>query len=583
VRSTSFRFSICWLLVTGLTLIGLAGCGGGDNNAATVVVPTAAGPTPTVVAISVTPASASVRVGATQQFTVTGTQSNGTTVALTSSATWVSSAPAVATVSASGLATAVGTGQTTVTATANGLSASATLVVPGLQGLAITPANPTLNLGSSMQLTLTGTYTDGSTQDLTATATWSSANPALVTVSPSGALTANSVSGGSTVVTAAVGGLSANTTVTVSGVALQSLTIFPGNVPVVPGFPQQASALATYVDGTVQNVSGSVTWSTATPTIATVSAAGVVSGVAAGTSPLSAAFGSFTATATATVTVPTLTAVRISPENNPILAPGKVSDFSAYGDFSDGSALDITSSVVWASDTPATATISSGGQVTAVAPGMTNISATSGAIVGNQALTVNNGATNYAEHRVPFTYQDISTTGTVVDSGDDVASFLPLMSFDFSYFGNAFTTDQMSVCSNGFLQFNGTDTSTGGSQFPVATPTNIVCPYFGDLVTAASFRVFGTAGSRQLIVQFDGGIFRGSSDTQSGAALLQVVLYEGTNAIDFRYLNVDPLQGSNSDNGGMTVGVEDGTGTIYTQHSFQSKSIFSGTAIRYMP
>src|SRR5215475_3378632 len=87
--------------------------------------------------IAVTPSSPSLTVGATQQFTATGTYSDGSTQNLTSQVTWASSNTGVAAVSASGLATAEASGTTTISATLGTVSGSTGLsVVSG--ALAIT-------------------------------------------------------------------------------------------------------------------------------------------------------------------------------------------------------------------------------------------------------------------------------------------------------------------------------------------------------------------------------------------------------------------------------------------------------------
>ena len=61
-----------------------------------------AGPPPTLTSIAVTPANPSILIGASQQFTATGTYSDGSTQNLTSQATWTSSNTGVATINASG-------------------------------------------------------------------------------------------------------------------------------------------------------------------------------------------------------------------------------------------------------------------------------------------------------------------------------------------------------------------------------------------------------------------------------------------------------------------------------------------------
>src|SRR5581483_3656965 len=81
---------------------------------------------PTLVSIGVSPATASIGPGATQQFTATGIYSDGSTDDLTTSVTWSSSDPGVATISnlagSQGLATGVGAGSTTIAAGAGSVS-----------------------------------------------------------------------------------------------------------------------------------------------------------------------------------------------------------------------------------------------------------------------------------------------------------------------------------------------------------------------------------------------------------------------------------------------------------------------------
>jgi hypothetical protein len=103
-----------YLLVAALAC---AGCGGGSSAV-------------TLSSIAVTPADPSVTAAADEQFTATGTYSDGSTADLTTSATWSSSDEAVATiVSTSGLATAVAAGTATITATDSSGTVSGTTVM----------------------------------------------------------------------------------------------------------------------------------------------------------------------------------------------------------------------------------------------------------------------------------------------------------------------------------------------------------------------------------------------------------------------------------------------------------------------
>src|SRR5208283_2109984 len=84
---------------------------------------------PTLVSVAVTPANPSIAAGTQQQFTATGTYSDGSKQNLTSSATWTSSATSVATISSGGLATGVAPGSTTIQATSGSINGSTGLTV----------------------------------------------------------------------------------------------------------------------------------------------------------------------------------------------------------------------------------------------------------------------------------------------------------------------------------------------------------------------------------------------------------------------------------------------------------------------
>jgi Domain of unknown function (DUF4082)/Bacterial Ig-like domain (group 2) len=185
----------------------------------------------TLSSIAVTPASSTNLVGATQQFTATGTYSDGSKQNLTSQAAWTSSNTAVATINASGLATAVSAGSTTISAALAGVTNSATLTVtapPTLTSIAVTPANPTILVGASQPFTATGTYSDSSTKNITSQATWTSSSTGVATINASDSATG--VSGGGTTISAALAGVSGQTTLTVQAPpTLASIAVTPAN------------------------------------------------------------------------------------------------------------------------------------------------------------------------------------------------------------------------------------------------------------------------------------------------------------------------------------------------------------------
>lgn len=189
--------------------------------------------TPSVlVSIAVTPANPTLSAGFTQQFTATGTFSDGTTENLTSQVTWISSSGAVAAISNSpgsqGLAAGLSPGSTTLTAMLHGVSGSTTLTVTSavLVSIAVTPANPTLSAGFPQQFTATGTFSDSTTENLTDEVTWISANVAIAAISnsPGSQGLAKGLRQGSTTITAMLMGISGQTTMTVTCPAITITT-----------------------------------------------------------------------------------------------------------------------------------------------------------------------------------------------------------------------------------------------------------------------------------------------------------------------------------------------------------------------
>ena len=176
---------------------------------------TTAGEPPVITTIEVSPISATIEEGQTQQFTATGSFDDGSTADLTSTATWASSDTTVATVDASGLATGILAGTTDITATQDGVTSNtASLEVtappppPTLTSISVTPISATIEEGQTQQFTATGSFDDGSTADLTSTATWASSDTTVATVDASGLATG--ILAGTTDITATQDGVTSN-------------------------------------------------------------------------------------------------------------------------------------------------------------------------------------------------------------------------------------------------------------------------------------------------------------------------------------------------------------------------------------
>jgi len=360
---------------------------------------------PTLVSISVTPTNPTTVKGLTRQFTATGTYDNTTTQDLTDTVVWNSSNTSFATISnaagSHGLATAVDPGTVTITATSGSVSGNTqfTVTAPTLVSISVTPTNPTTVKGLTRQFTATGTYDNATTQDLTDTVVWNSSNTSFATISNAAGShgLATAVDPGTVTITATSGSVSGNTQFTVTAPTLMSISVTPAHISLPVNKWQQYTATGTYDNGTTQDLTSSVTWSSSMTNQAEISndagSRGVATTKAAGSTTITATLGSVYGNTTLTVTAATLVSITVTPVN-PSLATGMNLQFQATGIYSDNSTHDITASVTWSSSAPARATISSApgsqGLASGVSAGTTTITATdtSTMIAGSTLLTV---------------------------------------------------------------------------------------------------------------------------------------------------------------------------------------------------
>lgn len=365
------------------TLVTFVGCGGGGQSASPSPNPSA---TPTLSSIAVSPSSAQITGGSTQQFTATGKYSDGSSKNLTASVAWNSSASSVAGISASGMARALQTGTTTIVASSGSLSGSATLNVTAapLVSISVTPINPSLAAGTWLQLKAVGIFQDGSTQNLTSSVTWASSAPAIAGISASGLLSASKT--GTARVSATKGSIVGAANVSVTAAALTSLAITPLSASIAKQTTTQFSALGTFTDGTTKDLTSLVSWKSSQPGIATVTA-GLASGLSAGNTVITATCGSLTAAANLAVTNATVVSIAVTPLN-PTLVIGLFQQLTATGSFNDGTTQDISGVVTWSSSAPAVASANSAGLVSGMSEGSATISASFESVLGNSTVAV---------------------------------------------------------------------------------------------------------------------------------------------------------------------------------------------------
>jgi trimeric autotransporter adhesin len=353
--------------------------------------------------LTISPSQPSQPLGFTQSFTVTGVYSDQSTVDLTAQATWSSSNSGVATISnaagSEGLANPIATGTTTIRADFGGQSASTpfTVTPATLLSLSISPPAPTVAAGLMLPLSATGHFSDLSTQDLTSSVSWESSNAGVATVvtGSDGAGTVSGIAQGSATISARSGQVTAMVTLTVSAAQLQTLTIAPNPVAFANGTQIHASVQGHFSDGSNQDLTAQVTWTSDDETLAMVSnvagSEGLVSSVAPGSTTLEASLGGVTGKAPLVVKDVMLQSITITPAT-PTIGVGQSLPLTATGTFDDTSTQDLTRQASWSSFDETLATVANAngmqGLCSGIMPGTVTVSASMLGQTGSTDVTV---------------------------------------------------------------------------------------------------------------------------------------------------------------------------------------------------
>lgn len=345
--------------------------------------------------IEVAPFSPTVADGEKLQFEAIGTFSDNTTQVITQSLSWRSSDPAVAQVANAlglkGLTFALSVGQADIIATDSqtGLSGSSRLTVGAavLQSVTVTPSSVSVALGAEVGYTAFGVYSDSNVRNITSQATWTSSDDSVASVSntPGSIGLATTHATGTTDITATLNGVSGSGSLTVTGATLVSIAVTPVDSNLPLGMRRDFVATGTYSDASTRDITHEVTWNSSNPTIAGVSnnpgIEGRVTARSVGgpvTITARKALVGVSGTTTVTVTPAVLQSITVTPGNQSV-SPATIIPYTATGNYSDGSTLDLTSAVTWRSSSSLRAIISNHpftkGVAISVLPGNTTISA----------------------------------------------------------------------------------------------------------------------------------------------------------------------------------------------------------------
>ena len=359
-----------------------------SSNAVTGTASVGVAPGP-LAAIAVTPATASLAAGATQQYLAAASDAFGNAVAITP--VWSIAAGGGAT-SSTGLVTAgqsAGVFANTVKAASGAISgtASLTVVAGALSSISLVPGEGRVTIGGDLLFTATGKDANDNTIPLTPT--WS-VTAGGGTISSTGHFTGGAVAGVfAGTVRAQSGSVSATATVTVLAGALTTLSISPAAPSLAIGEARQFTASGK--DSSGNTIPVAAVWTALAG--GTISSDGIfVAGTAAGqfTNAIKATSGGFDAFASVTVGAGSLSQITLTPNTVP-LAIGGTQQFLASGKDSRGNPVSI--SPVW-SVVAGGGSISTTGLFTAGAAAGTftnTVAASASGVTGRATVTVSAG------------------------------------------------------------------------------------------------------------------------------------------------------------------------------------------------
>ncbi|HEY0928588.1 MAG TPA: Ig-like domain-containing protein [Gemmatimonas sp.] len=348
-----------------MAMVAMAACGGDDN-------PTG-NPTEVVASVAITPTTASVVVGATTTLTAVARDAQNNTLT-GRTITYASSAATIATVSATGVVTGVAAGSATITATSEGKNATAEITVTPVPvaSISITPTSDTLVAGDTA--TFVAAVRDAQNNVLTGRLiNFTSSATNIATVSANGLVTA--VAAGTARIMAASEGRTVEATILVTPRVIPVATVTVARLVDTLLVGDSVTFTATARDAQNNVLTGrTFTWTSATGTVATISNSGLVRGIAAGTSVISATSEGKTGTATVVVRP------RVQPVAVTIDVP--LDTIEAYevrqlqGAVRDSAGRVLSGfPITWTSSNAAVATIDSTGRITGVDRGTVTITA----------------------------------------------------------------------------------------------------------------------------------------------------------------------------------------------------------------
>lgn len=339
--------------------------------------------------VTVAPATFTLRIGQVKQFTPTAKNASGAIIT-GRTFVWSTSNSSIASVDQSGNVTALTVGNVVVSANADGVIGNASLSITNVPigACSLSPTTQKVTLTAQAQPTITLRDTASNViPTLGRQISWTSDNEIVATVSNSGVITAKKA-GTATITAASVEYPNVSCTTTFEAVNPRIVTVLiaPQTATVRIGIPRQFTA--TMYDSLNQVIPPGrvITWTPVTPATATVSATGVVTGVALGTGRVAVNAEGAVDTVSFNVTKVPVSVVRLSPLSSSVIQ-GMTQQLTPTVEDSTGAT--VTDRVIeWNTSDATKATVSSTGLVTTMASGTVTITATSETKTGQATINI---------------------------------------------------------------------------------------------------------------------------------------------------------------------------------------------------
>jgi N-acyl-D-amino-acid deacylase len=161
------------------------------------------------------------------------------------------------------------------------------------------------------------------------------------------------------------------------GITLSASSLFVG---------QTAQTVVAVKDANGASLSRSVEYASSAPSVASISATGLVTALAPGTTTISATSGGKTATATLTVSLVPVAAIAVTPTRTTILTGDTLQIIAAIRDSVGGAASGY--SVAWSTSDPTVASVTADGRVVPLRAGKVTVRATAGGKSGESTLDI---------------------------------------------------------------------------------------------------------------------------------------------------------------------------------------------------